>query len=93
MTTELQEAHFVLEYKSEKEASCITAAVSPGNLIPGDNLLVETWVSGRELRCIVRCERGLSSLISTLDDLLLSVNAAEKALYALRKNVSGQIQE
>lgn len=91
MTTQLQEARVVLRYKSEKEASCITAAVSPDNLIPGDNLSVETWSDGKELRCTVRCRRGLNSLISTLDDLLLSINTAEETLQALRKNVSGKM--
>jgi hypothetical protein len=84
---QIQEACIIIEYDNEKEAECIASAVSPDNVIPGTNLTVETWSTGREVHCTVRCERGLRSLVSTLDDLLSSIKTAEQILYTLRKDV------
>lgn len=84
----IQEACITIEYGSEKEAECIASAVSPDNMIPGADLTIETWSTGREAHCVVRCKKGLRSLVYTLDDLLLSIKIAEQILYDLRKDIS-----
>ena len=80
----LQEACIVLKYGRKEVADCIASAVSPDNLIPGTDLVVETWSTEREVHCTVRCKRGLGSLLSTLDDLLSAIGVAEKTLRAMQ---------
>ncbi len=84
--SQIQEACIVIKYDNEKEAECVASAVLPDNVIPGTNLTVETWSTGREVHCAVRCEKGLRSLVSTLDDLLSSIKTAEQILYTLQKD-------
>jgi len=57
-------------------------------MISGVDLVIETWSTGRKMRCAVRCKKGLRSLISTLDDLLSSIKVAEQILYDLREDTS-----
>ncbi len=82
----IQEAHVILEYGGEEEADGIASSVSPDNLIPGKDLVVETWSTAKEVHCTVKCKRGLGSLLSTLDDLLSAIGVAEETLQAMREN-------
>lgn len=86
MTDRVQEASLVLICDGDREAECIASAVSPDNVIPGDDLIVNTWSEDREVHCFVSCRRGFGSLISTLDDILLSVKIAENTLQSIRKD-------
>jgi hypothetical protein len=82
-----QEAYVVVICDGDREAESIALAISPDNVVPGDDLIVDTWNEDREVRCVVSCRRGLGSLISTLDDILLSVKIAENTLQSIQKDV------
>lgn len=86
MTDQLQEAYVVVRYSEDRDAECIASAVSPDNLVPGKDLIVNTWSIKREVHCVVKCKRGLRSLISTLDDFLFSIKVAENTLLSIRKD-------
>jgi hypothetical protein len=86
LTDRVQEAYVVIICDEDREAECIASAVSPDNVVPGDDLIVNTWNKDREVRCMVSCRRGLRSLISTLDDILLSVRIAENTLQSIQKD-------
>jgi len=77
-------AEVELEFEDEREAEAVARAVSPDNLEAPEGLRVETWWEGRTVYTVVECERGVESLLATLDDLLACVHSAERALKALR---------
>ncbi|UCD72508.1 MAG: hypothetical protein JSW01_03365 [Candidatus Bathyarchaeota archaeon] len=87
MTDRVQEAYVVIMCDGAGEAESIVSAISPDNIVPGDDLIVDTWNEDREVRCVVSCRRGLRSLISTLDDILLSVKIADNTLQSIQKDV------
>ena len=87
MTDRAQEAYIIIMCDGTREAESIVSAISPDNTVPGDDLIIDTWNEDREVRCVVSCRRGLSSLISTLDDILLSVKIVDNTLQSIRKNV------
>ncbi len=64
----------------DRESEGALRSLLPDNepLPPG--LSVEMVIEGRELVVKVRCERGVDSLLATLDDLLASLNLAERVL-------------
>lgn len=74
------EAEITLFCKSAREAEAIAKAVSPDNLKTPQGLVVKTVREGSEVVTCVKCERKLESLIATLDDLLMAVQVAEKAI-------------
>jgi len=81
---EFQEALLSLEYNNERSVQCVMSAVSPDNMIPGQGLVVDMWGKGRVLYSKMNCERGISSLVSTLDDLIMSIKIAEDILQVMK---------
>jgi tRNA threonylcarbamoyladenosine modification (KEOPS) complex Pcc1 subunit len=77
------EAEIILRFPNEDTAQAVAEAVTPDNLqVPeGLNLVMDR--KGEELSIKVRCSKGVGSLLSTLDDLLSCINAAEKSLNGL----------
>jgi hypothetical protein len=69
----------VLRYRDGCTARVVTEAVSPDNYQVPYGIEVTVEVAGAEVKASVRCAR-MGSLISTLDDLLSCVGAAEKAV-------------
>lgn len=74
------DAEITLFCKSAREAEAIAKAVSPDNLKTPQGLTVKTERKDSEVVTRVKCERKLESLIATLDDLLMAVQVAEKAI-------------
>ncbi len=74
------EARITLSYKSIREAEAVAKAVSPDNLKTPRGLSVKTMRKGPKVVTLVKCERNLESLIATIDDLLMSVQVAERAI-------------
>ncbi len=64
--------------EGESEGALISLLPDNEPLPPG--LTIEMVREGRDLVAEVSCERGVDSLLSTLDDLLTSLNLAERAL-------------
>jgi len=82
----LVEAEIRIQYKSEKEARAVARAISPDNFKVPKGLTVNTIVNNRTVVTEVSCKRSLKTFGSTLDDLLQSIQAAEKAVGVVRKH-------
>ena len=77
------EAELTLRYPNEKTARAIVEAVSPDNYQAPEGLELSVVRRKTDVTVRVRCPKGVGSLISTLDDLLSCLAAAEKALNGL----------
>jgi regulator of extracellular matrix RemA (YlzA/DUF370 family) len=74
------EAKIEIGFGSVRLAEAVASAVSPDNRPVPKGLKVETWREKGKLLGVVRCSRGVETFLSTLDDLLASVQTAEKAV-------------
>ena len=59
-------------------------AIAPDNLGAPEGMSIDARVDGGTLSVTVKSSRGLGSLVSTLDDLLSCIQAAEAALRQLQ---------
>ena len=78
------EAELILKYPNEKTAKAVAEAVNPDNIQAPEGLKLVVNRKRDELNIKVRCSKGVGSLLSTLDDLLSCLSAAEKALNGLQ---------
>jgi hypothetical protein len=69
-----------IAYSDEKTAKAIQKAITPDNIGAPNGTHIMTFVNGVTLEIKVHSERSIGSLVSTLDDLLSCVKAAEKTL-------------
>lgn len=74
------EAKIVLSYKSPREAEAIAEAISPDNVKAPPDLTIKTTKRGPKVITLVKCQRNLESFIATIDDLLMSVQVAERVI-------------
>jgi len=74
----------VVSYGDPRKARAIAGAISPDNLKVPRGLSVKTTFKGRNVLTEIACEKGLQTLISTIDDALMCMQAAEKALGSVR---------
>jgi len=74
------EARITLTYKNVREAEAVAKAISPDNLKTPKGLSVKTMRRGPKVITLVKCERNLESLIATINDLLMSIQIAERAI-------------
>jgi hypothetical protein len=74
------EADLKLRYHKEETARAIFEAISPDNYQAPKGLELRVERIGTEITVKILCPKGVGSLISTLDDLLSCLGAAEKAL-------------
>ncbi len=72
------EAKITLSYKNTRDAEAVAEAVSPDNVKVPPGLLIETRREGSKVLTLVKCEKGLSTFIATIDDLLSCVSVAER---------------
>ena len=79
------EATVTLEYADEKLARAVANAVSPDNFKTPPNLSVKTVVEQGKVITKIKCEGKLATFTATIDDLLFSATAAEKALKTINK--------
>ena len=79
------EARIVLEYEDNRIARSVAAAVSPDNFKTPEGLSVETTCKDGKVETMIKCRRGIASLIATVDDLLFCASTAEKALQVARR--------
>jgi tRNA threonylcarbamoyladenosine modification (KEOPS) complex Pcc1 subunit len=77
------EAELTLRYPDEETARAVAEAVSPDNYQAPEGMEVSVKSRKTEIDVHIRCPKGVGSLISTLDDLLSCLAAAEKALKGL----------
>ncbi len=69
-----------IEYRDRETAIAVQKSVSPDNIKLPDGIHIMLAVMGSTLEIDVHSDRSLGSLVSTLDDLLSCIQAAEKAL-------------
>ena len=74
-----------LDYDDAKTATAIARAVSPDNLEVPAGLTVKTMQEGCSVISEICLEGKLATFIATIDDLLESASAAEKALHVVRR--------
>lgn len=72
------EAKITLSYKNMRDAEAVAEAISPDNVKVPRGLVVETRREGSKVLTLVKCEKGLSTFIATIDDLLSCVSVAER---------------
>jgi tRNA threonylcarbamoyladenosine modification (KEOPS) complex Pcc1 subunit len=72
------EARITLSYKNVRDAEAVAEAVSPDNVKAPSGLVIETRREGSKVLTLVKCEKGLSTFIATIDDLLSCVSVAER---------------
>ncbi len=83
-------AELRVAFCDDRESEGALRSLLPDNepLPPG--LSVEMVVEGRVLVAEIRCERGVDSLLATLDDLLASLNLAERVLCGRSRIVGSE---
>jgi tRNA threonylcarbamoyladenosine modification (KEOPS) complex Pcc1 subunit len=74
------EAKITLSYKSLREAEAIARAISPDNVKVPTALTIKTFQKGSKVVTLVECQRNFKSFIATIDDVLMAVRVAEKAI-------------
>jgi len=80
----MAEARIRLRYDDEATAKAVHEAISPDNYQAPEGIDIQTVKEEATLRIWVKTRR-LRSLLSTLDDLLACIQAAERALEALSR--------
>ncbi|MCX8171680.1 MAG: KEOPS complex subunit Pcc1, partial [Candidatus Bathyarchaeota archaeon] len=82
------EARITLTYRVRREAKSICDGISPDNLKRPKSLLIETWVSdGSVITHIEYYGERITTLLSTIDDLLSCVATAERAISAIKRSI------
>lgn len=79
------EARITLSYKNIRDAEAVAKAVSPDNVKVPSGLVVETRRRGSKVFTLIKCEKGLSTFIATIDDLLSCVSVAERAFSVAKE--------
>jgi len=74
-----------IHYEDSKTARSIMEAISPDNLDAPEGIDVATKVEGDILKISISCSRDIGSLLSTVDDLLSCIQAAERAIDEIEK--------
>ncbi len=74
------EAELSLSYADAETARAVNDAVGPDNYQAPEGMEVSVKVQGERIDIRVVCPKGVGSLISTLDDLLSCLAAAEKTI-------------
>ena len=77
------EAELTLRYFNGETTKAIAEAVSPDNFKAPEGLTLTVLHQNTEIYLRIHCPKGLGSLISTLDDLLSCISAAEKTINSL----------
>ena len=72
-----------IQYADQETAGAILRAITPDNYQAPEGITLEAKAVGGELRITVTCEKGVGSLLATLNDVLQCVQAAEKALMGV----------
>ena len=79
------EAQIRIKYQNVKTAEAISNAISPDNLKVPPGFVIHTTSSERTVITNIAGNMKLSSLISTIDDLLFCISTAERILNVVCK--------
>lgn len=76
-------AHLYFSYEKDATAKIIVGAISPDNCKVPAGLTITTSRQKAEVHVRIFCTKGSGTLLATLDDLLSSIQLAEKTLMTL----------
>jgi hypothetical protein len=79
------EATLTLKYADAKTARAIAQAVAPDNAAAPPHLKVETTTINCNVITTIKLDGKITTLLSTIDDLLENVATAEKTLQLTRR--------
>jgi hypothetical protein len=85
------DAELTISYDGAKMARSILNSLDPDNKFKLRGLRVRGWVSGRKVIVDIHCERGMNSLINTLEDIFSCTGVAEEGLSSL-KGLRGEVR-
>ncbi len=71
------------QYDQKQKAEAILQSVQPDNLKAPGGVRITSTADGNLIKITVQCSKGLGTFISTIDDLLSCISAAERTLEAL----------
>ena len=77
------EAKATIRYSNMEIANAVLEAIGPDNCQAPEGIEIEAYLNGSDLNLKIFCAKGLGSFITTLDDLLACISAAEKAISEL----------
>lgn len=77
------EAKATIRYSNVEIANAVLEAIGPDNCHAPEGIEIEAYLDGSVLNLEILCAKGVGSLITTLDDLLACISAAEKAISGL----------
>ena len=72
-----------LNFQSPKDAERILLAINPDNTPLPQGLEIDCLVKGTQLLISIHCERGLSSLSSTIEDILSAIDLSMRTSESL----------
>lgn len=78
------EAEIVIRYDDAEMAEAVASAVSPDNFKVPRGLSVKTIKCGSKVITLIKCDRGFSSFIATIDDLLFCISVAERTVRMIK---------
>ena len=68
------------EAKNFRVAKAIALSVTPDNLTAPEGLKVKTMAVGRTVVSTVECNKSFETFLSTINDLIVCLQATEKSL-------------
>ena len=79
------EAHLQFKYHDEKIAKAVSKAIKPDNLKTPDFMIINTFYVGDNVIIKILYSKRIETLLATVDDLLLCVNAIEECIEVMEK--------
>ena len=77
------ESKLTIRHSDVEIANAVLEAIGPDNCQAPEGIEIRVTLMGSVLNLEVLCAKGIGSLITTLDDLLACISAAEKAISGL----------
>ena len=79
------EARLRFKYHDEKIAKAVSKAIRPDNLKTPDFMIINTFYVGDNVIIKILYSKRIETLLATVDDLLLCVNAIEECIEVMEK--------
>ncbi len=76
----------VIDYGNEKLVDAIARALIPDDRGAPPHLRIRTWSEKGKLNSEVECKGRFETFIATVDDILSSIQAGEKAIEAIERS-------
>jgi len=74
----------IIDYKNEEIANSIVNALLPDDRNAPPTLKLKTWSKGTKLNSEIECKGRFETFMATIDDMLASIQVAEKNLEIIK---------